>query len=193
VTDQAYYLSEEDRRKVDELLNWYNRQGLPGLRSPSDGVEREELPAPEVYVARIPEWGLPEAAIGGSGEFKPGCAECFIYRVLVIDDPVGTGTDYWLELNNEPPFCDTELYQVGEHAKLVYNFGMGPIASRSWVLVHRDKYGMWHCGTPPVIELVRLTEDSDAYGVISYIRLYSESPIGGGWQDGREVRVVGPG
>lgn len=79
--------------------------------------------APEVYIARVPDTGIPglgEGDTGTASDDAPGSEECDIYK---IDD-------------------NDDLVRVGTLSKTVYNLSTKKISER-WIPVFRDKFGKW--------------------------------------------------
>lgn len=86
--------------------------------------KREEVPnnAPELYIAKIPDGGIP-ARTESMGNITPGSAECDIYKIDLLDDD--------------------HLVVVEEFTKEVWNITELTIVDE-YVLVSRDKWGYWH-------------------------------------------------
>lgn len=79
--------------------------------------------APEVYIARVPDAGIPALGEGNTGtasDDAPGSADCDIYKINDDDD----------------------LERVATLEKTVYNLSTKKIMER-WVPVFRDKFGKW--------------------------------------------------
>lgn len=125
---EGYYLTEEDRNALRELLD---RE----LRGRRHGRSRYSLPeetsqSPDVYVAHIPPAGIPAIDVGvttGTGSWNddtPSSAECGIYRL------VESGGTY-------------DLKPIGITRK-VYNIANSAVQGNIWAIVQRDKFGTWY-------------------------------------------------
>jgi hypothetical protein len=68
--DRGYYLSEDDRRKLNELFLWYHRYRNNTQNRPAVDADTVDG-SPETYMALTPMGGLP-AAVGTT----PGTAKC---------------------------------------------------------------------------------------------------------------------
>jgi hypothetical protein len=154
----GYVLNEADVRLLRELVAQQRR----GVRNTANRgrVEVETDPvAPEVYVARTPDAGVPQLAevpidldTGTGSDFGtgtavgvdfyavPGSAVCDIYRMSV---PAGGG--------------DGTLSAVRGLTRRVYNLFGERVAGNRWVPVARDKYGQWFVTT-------LVAESADEYG-----------------------------
>lgn len=108
-------------------------------RDPS--LDAQDWLPPEVYVALTPPEGIDALSIDtdtgtgtelagtGTGEGNtPGFADCDIYRVI------HAGT---------PPDDTPNLHPVGSLNKRVHNISSTPIGGSTWILVIRDKFGIW--------------------------------------------------
>lgn len=138
----AYVLTDDDMDVLRRLVRRERdrRVGSSGRHTP----EAEIGTAPETYIARTPLGGIPalteptdtdlgtgsDADIGtGTGtarvEVLPGYADCDIYQILV--DPY----------DNIP-----EIQPCG-FTITVFNLTSVALASHSWILITRDKFGSW--------------------------------------------------
>ena len=129
----AYYLSENDRRTLREMMREFE---LRRANQPSRSEQGTPSAAPEVYVARVPTGGIPPLDEGftgtgtgtGTADDSPGYAVCAVYRVVV--DEAGTPT----------------LMRVADLNKIVYNLSSSTVTGNGWILVTRDKFGYWYAG-----------------------------------------------
>lgn len=123
-----FYIEEDDAKIVNEVISDYRRRNR-ATASPLEAereAEMDDMFTPEVYVAKIPEAGIPALTEDG-GSPVPGTATCDIYKV--ISSMVGTTL-------------------VGaEFDKPVYNVSAQSIETTSengdYKIVWRDKYGHW--------------------------------------------------
>lgn len=125
-----HFLTDKDLAILKELVDRHRRiRGNTTMRS-AVGLDHEEFPAPEIYIARTPSGGIPSAPGTGTSD-PPGCAECQIYQ-LVPGGGVGTGTG-----------CDIAIEEVEDTTKIVYNLSADDISGNLWILVAREKFGYW--------------------------------------------------
>lgn len=124
---QGRFISEADYQTLQRMLRWWRRQENRRANLEPD----QELPtAPEVYIAFPPGDTDPLPAldpatgVGTDTKYRPGSADCYIYRIL--EDDLG-------------PY----LQQVGSETITVYNITPFPIIDHEWILVKRDKWGSW--------------------------------------------------
>ena len=125
----GYFLSEADLAKIRWLIDREekrNRRTEP--RQPRD---EGEPPAPETYVAKSPEGGIPALSVHGTGssladlsDDEPGHADCEIYRI-VIEDEAAT------------------LRPIPHKTKLVFNLSLDDVPGDTWLIIGRDKFGFW--------------------------------------------------
>lgn len=125
----GYLLSEADVAKLRMLLDREakrKRRGEP--RQPS---EDEGFPAPDTYIAKTPEGGIPGLSLHSTGtsladrsDDEPGHAECDIYRI-VIEDMAAT------------------LRPIPHQTRLAFNLSLDDIPGDVWVTISRDKFGFW--------------------------------------------------
>ncbi len=110
------------RSEINSIINTQNRPSVI-----DDGHQ-----APEVYVALVPEDGIPPVNFDGTGTGSfiadtgdsgdvPGSAVCEIY---------------FLDVNL------LELKSTGR-SETVYNLETLNISGPKWISIHRDKYGRW--------------------------------------------------
>ncbi len=121
------FLSDDDVRKLKDLLARVDQTRVnPQLRP---HVPESEYRTPEVYVAKTPTGGIPANAEGtgtGTGAADdPGQAECNVYQL----------NPSTLELEN-----------IG-YPQTVYNLSTTVVAGNTFVLVLRDKFGVWWANT----------------------------------------------
>lgn len=123
-------LSDEDEARFRVLWNDYagRVQGTTG-RSRED--YSDEAMAPEVYVARAPEDGIPGLNRHGTGtstfhqyDDEPGFAVCPVYRLSVDDE-------------------DVVRLKPMDFTKRVYNISLDDVQGNQWVLIAREKLGFW--------------------------------------------------
>lgn len=137
MAEPLYGLTGADLDVIKALVRDY-RNGPTRGRGYDGRVDHEEQQAPEVYVALTPSGGIPALAASsvvdtGTGQADehngdaPGYAECAAYRVL----PPADGTD------------GAELWEVPGLSFRVHNASGSDVAGDSWVLVVRDKGGVW--------------------------------------------------
>lgn len=128
---RAYVFTEDDRQKLLELYHRdRNYTANVQNRPPSVPGDPDDYYAPEVYVAKVPDAGIP-ARVGT----VPGSATCDIYQL--IPPEVGTGA----------------ITQVEALQKTVSNLSTTIVKPDSgtqlWVPVIRDKWGSWLVGAVP--------------------------------------------
>lgn len=128
---RAYVFTEDDRQKLLELYHRdRNYTANVQNRPPSVPSEFDDYYAPEVYIAKVPDAGIP-ARVGT----VPGAATCDIYQL--IPPEVGTGA----------------ITQVEALQKTVSNLSTTKVKPDSgtqlWVPVIRDKWGSWLAGAVP--------------------------------------------
>ncbi len=118
------FLTEKDRRLLQEMLDELNRREIETPRQSDLG--REDYQTSECYIAWPPEGGIPALTIEGdygpSGNDQPGSAVCDIYWI----NESGTA----------------ELQVVTDFKKTVYNFSRIAVPQK-WTAIHRTKYGRW--------------------------------------------------
>lgn len=151
MAEKRYYLTERDRKRLDDLLDRFQRQVVNTTGRP--GPPPDDHTAPEVYIALTPSDGLPglgeetgtgtgtaegEGATGTGSEqtectTTPGSAQCYIYRIL--QDPT-------------EPTCGPSLQLVDVFPKTVYNVYTEDIPGNTYIVVWRDKFGSWVTGAP---------------------------------------------
>lgn len=141
---QGYFLNEDDRNDLAELLAWYRAQeGRSVSKSPS--ADREGLRAakqgPSRYIVRTPSGGIPAlnkaagevygtgtagtgTGTGAPADDEPGSAECQVYRIL-------------LNVAGEKRFVP-----IGKTIT-VHNFNNVDIAGGVWALAVREEFGTW--------------------------------------------------
>lgn len=121
---KLYVLNEDDRRVLKEVID---REARRPKNSVDDGGPGHPVHTSEVYIAKVPEGGIPaleiEAAYGtGDDTYIPGEASCEIYK---LDNTV------------DPP----ELIPAG-FSRTVYNV-TDSVLSSEFVIIVRDKFGRW--------------------------------------------------
>lgn len=130
MAEELYYLSRGDRDLLIALKEDLATRRKEALRHPT-----RDLPqAPEVYVARAPAGGIPALSVIGTGTGdEPGHALCDVYRIAQSFG-AGTGT-----ADDGPP----KMVRVNPLQRYVYNFTTADIAAHSWLVLVRDKFGLW--------------------------------------------------
>lgn len=126
-------LGTNDRRRLQELLDQHARRNQSTAGRPE--VPDEQGFAPDLYVCKTPETGVPGLAVDfgtGTGTaddvVTPGRRECDVYRVFKDDD----GNPY-LSLIQENPTKKI----------LVHNLSAEASEGGRWVIVAKDKLGTW--------------------------------------------------
>jgi len=127
VTEDVYFLGDNDRRRINAMWEEYSRRRL--IRQP-ETPQQDKYQPPEVYLARTPSDGIPASDVAGtgtSGDDIPGSATCDIYRLL--EENNGTAGDSCLR----KMFIDRKVWNISSSA----------FEGSSWILVIRDKNGQW--------------------------------------------------
>lgn len=114
MTERYYVLTEERRRQFEEMLSWFQQNRT---RLGSANFEEQDYLTPETYLARTPITGIP--AMSG---VTPGSATCTIYTLSPT-----TGT----------------LVKIDGLTFTVYNFSDVTITGSVFVLITREKFGVW--------------------------------------------------
>lgn len=116
-----YVLSEADRDAIKAMIEAEAKRVATTVNRPAP---TDDLPtAPEVYVAKTPDGGIP-AATTADDEVTPGVAECDIYRLI------------------------SGVFTPVEHlVRDVYNIFTTVIPADKWIVVERDKFGQWYAVT----------------------------------------------
>lgn len=124
MSDKAYFLTESDRKKLSEVVNYVdNLRRNASLRS-ERGTPSQ---APEVYVALTPAAGIAAAAVSGVTTDNPVKASCLIHQIL--PDEVNGTTNQMMPVTYS--YVD------------VYNITSTAVPGSIWVLIVKDKYGNW--------------------------------------------------
>lgn len=131
-----YGLTEADIAKINELISvqlhrYRNTTNRPEVNSP----DRDEILAPEVYLAKTPVDGVPALDEGpdtgtstaASLDDIPGVADCQIYRCI-----------------------DGQILSCG-FTKEVVNIHAIDLPPNKLVLVARDKWGTWYFTAPVLV------------------------------------------
>ena len=131
---KAYYLTDEERKLLQHFFT-KQRQQLASWKPNADPMmeEHQEFLAPEVYIARTPNAGIPamyEGQLTGTGTLAPtddvpAYATCQIWKVSYPN-----------------------LIKVTDLTRKVYNLFTEDIPGDSWILVARDKFGTWVATAP---------------------------------------------
>lgn len=138
---KTFYLSEDDAVILKAVIQEYRRRdrtleesSLTTSRHPyaieeMQGYPSDDIFTPEVYVAEIPEDGIPALTMDGAS-YIPGSAECIVYKL-------------WPRVAE----ADNEIVKTRlEFSHLVYNISDNQVVRAStskFRLIHRDKYGNW--------------------------------------------------
>lgn len=135
---KAFYVNEEDAAILKEVVQDYRRRhpfparaSLTPFIGEMPGDYGDDIFTPEVYVALIPEDGIP-ALIKDGDNYIPGYADCTIYKMWPVEASTGTGTETGLIAT----YFD---HRVNNLSTLVITRSGDQI----FCLVHRDKYGDW--------------------------------------------------
>ena len=126
-------IPDNELAEMRRMLVWF-RQQRPQRRADPLQADHEEHPAPEVYVARSPQSGVPAmqldlGTLTGTGSAlqaeddisRPGVADCDIFRVL----PTGA------------------MEKVDGLSKEVHNLSEKAIPKFQFFPIKRDKFGTW--------------------------------------------------
>lgn len=128
----AYVLTDEDLVKLKDTMSY-----VESLRrnKPIRNDDSFNSLSPDVYVALVPFGGIdgitpvdiPTGTGTGGSLGSPSSVSCDIYQIIP-GESVGGSTQFM-------PVSDTSLD--------VYNISTQAIPGNSWVVVTRDKYGVW--------------------------------------------------
>lgn len=116
-------LSDYEVYLLQSLLDKARRQVVNTQNRPARVSSQVEL-FPEIYIARTPTAGVPKYTLSttGTGELPTlNSAECEVWKIDEND----------------------QLEQVVNFSKKVYSFYDFDIPGDTWVLIKREKYGMW--------------------------------------------------
>lgn len=164
------HLSEETIQRLARMLAAWE---AGEVQQKSDSREEPQPAAPDFYLARIPSGGLPE-----------------MVETIVIDEGeyTGTGSGYTgtgtfgdsFHVTYTPGNTECNIYLVNQGAgiiggvvktEIVYNMGV-EIAEDTWVLVSRDKGGLWWA----VPGAQAVTERYIIHGILDSDMVYDSSP-----------------
>ncbi len=126
---ELYALTAEDRAMVQDALRRLTAMSRTTSGRPdASRNDRDDITAPEVYIAKTPRGGIPpltcDGCLTGTGtNIVAGSAMCPIWRVL-------DGGNVRL---------------VYGQFKRVYNIGFSAVPGNAFTTVERDKYGTWLC------------------------------------------------
>ncbi len=179
--------SEDSAKLIKSVVEEYLRRNRSKYHTHWQEENRDTIFAPEVYIAEVPEGGIPaltRTTVGETGtgsettcRYIPGSATCNIYKIQVsYTAETGTGTGY----NEVIEIVDAEF------SRTVYNVSRtaitGPSAATTgtatatgtsttsctklFVVVKRDKYGHW---------LAEQSGSGSATGIIGF-RVLSAAP-----------------
>lgn len=124
MSDKVYFLTESDRRKLAEVVDYVDSMRRNVKLRSQDATPSQ---AAEVYVALTPAAGIPAMVVGGVSTDNPPKATCAIYQILP-DEKAGTAN---------------RMMPVTYSSVDVYNVTSSAIAGSIWVLAVKDKYGNW--------------------------------------------------
>lgn len=141
--EERYYLTKVDKAKVDRLLKLAGDKSTNATgRLGDQGVDHQEILAPEVYIARTPPGGIPASPIDdirpGTGSGSMGQGDVFEWAECQVFMPIPEGDD-----------GNIALLRVPGLTRRVYNPYSSAIPGDTWTLVHRDKFGKWWTSTTP--------------------------------------------
>lgn len=128
----SYTLTAADVAILREIV--HRHKSLVEMGRAKD-PEEPMLQASDVYVAYVPADGIPalEGASTGTGTGEvipnPGYADCDLYKVSEADNP-------------------PVLVPITGKSKRVYNVSPEAIGGDQWMVVIKDKFGIWFA--PPV-------------------------------------------
>lgn len=129
---EGYVLSKESLNTIRAIVKEYKDKVQRPSTSSEGGIEDQEFPAPDVYVALTPADGIPalttESGVGTEDE--PGYADCEVYRLVTSPDGLKV------------------MAPVYNLTKRVYNLASTAYDGDNWVLVIRDKLGIWWAISP---------------------------------------------
>lgn len=132
MNDPAYYLSDRDRQDFLAMRDEWRRRTNGG----GQGFHRRDHTAdqtPDVFLARTPAGGIPATDVNGTGTTDDevfGSATCTIYRLSISGSGTGTADE-------------DNLVEGMDQTRRVFNLGAEPIEGDTWILVTRDKFGVW--------------------------------------------------
>ncbi len=141
----GFYLSPEDRRLFQQLLNDYRQRGPSRVNPRSNKTieDPENYFTPEVYVAEIPIDGIPATTV--INDVKG--AVCDIFR-LTQDNTTG-------KFKIEGPITQRPVYNLGATAIPGYpgtgtGTGTASLDRGQFFLIFRDKLGTWWVDRAPI-------------------------------------------
>lgn len=121
-----FNVSEQEAQLLREVIAWFRSSKR---NRPITPVDLQDQPAPEVYLARPPEAGLPRAERGQTGtgtidlgDDVLGMAECEVY----VRDP------------------DTDKAKPAGFSQIVYNPFPEAFEQDDLIVIERDKFGDWY-------------------------------------------------
>lgn len=123
--DEAFFLNSEDRRLIQQVLDFAKAWRLSGNVPPKNPFE--EPTTSGIYIALTPSSGITALTQAGTGSSPfgtgdtPGFGICTIYQIV----------------NGIMQALPSGLQET------VYNFSQIPIQGFTWVLVSREKFGHW--------------------------------------------------
>lgn len=129
---ERYNLSGDDVKFLRGIIGQFKKLRINPDQLPF--VPNPTLTAPNVYIALTPSSGIPAMRSGngvGTGSFSvdvPGNALCKIYRLQFIDGVQG-------------------LYLVNTSVT-VYNITFTAVPANTYIIIKRDKFGVWIADVP---------------------------------------------
>lgn len=132
MNDPAYYLSDKDRQDFLAMRDEWRRRTNGG----GQGFHRKDHTAdqtPDVFLARTPAGGIPATDVNGTGTTDDevfGSATCTIYRLSISGSGTGTADD-------------DNLIEGVDQTRRVFNPSAEEIPADTWIIVSRDKFGVW--------------------------------------------------
>jgi hypothetical protein len=138
-----YIITDHDAKVLKQLVRWFQGDIVSTrMRANEGSIDHQEHQAPEMYVGRTTDQGIPgltgDIGIGtGKGEYTgtsqdpskayayPGEGQCTVYQLL--------------NLNGKKT-----LVKVAMDPLTVYNLCKQPIPGDVFVELVRDKYGAWY-------------------------------------------------
>lgn len=123
MASEFYVLSRDDMLALRQTMERVRRQSANSRNRAEDGDDT--IPAPEVYLARVPASGIPGPSAVGTAvppaSEAPNSAACTLWRLSLI-----TG----------------QLESLSGFTRVVYSL-VGFVPGNSWILAERDKFGTW--------------------------------------------------
>lgn len=172
-------ITADQERLIQQMINEVRQLRINNPRAGGERqfTEGEDHQAPEVYIAKVPDDGIPAMEVPYSGAPQVGAVECDIYSV----QNTATGL---------------EILPCGGGPQLVFNISKAEITTSSpYVLIVKDKSGGWIAVTTSTDSgiVFALIEDMDDMGTGSdgldyraeanVIYWWGRDPLGSGTAD----------